>query len=404
MAKENVEEGNILEMFKKGATITVGDSEFNPVYLQEEPEFIEGNEVKEIEENKKPLEAEVVEKQKKEKGLIKSEEPIQTEEPEIKEEEPEIKEEENASERTNLSLLVEELISKKVLPEFDIAEFDALPAEDQLEAYTLMEKESLDKKANDLIENWTSQMPDDLKMIIENYREGVEIQDILTIAQARTSVGSLTETDVEDENKAIKLLSYYYTKKNMTQDEIEEQLAILKESDKLIGAAKSKVAPVHSMIAQDEKQMKESVEQRKQEQYRQITDMNNKFKELIKSTEEIIPGIPLTEKDKQEIFNMSLPDKTGKSRLNHLWDEDSIGMQQKTNYYASIGLFDKKPNFTKILKELEKQAKEIAFKTIKGNEAKNKLTSTQSNSIKQKEKVETLAELLERNRNSSVRF
>ena len=304
--------------------------------------------------------------------------------------------------RTNLSLLTQELIESDLLPNYDVSNLDKLKPEEQLEAFKAMHAEQTEAKASAIVEDWIEKMPDDLKYLIDNYKEGVPFDQLLQVASQKQSYSSIKEEELDDESKATKVMSYFYSEKGFSPDEIEEQIAILKHGEKLTDTAKSTLPKVNSMVQQKEIQIKEAEKQRKEFEIKRANEYNEQFKSLIKITDEIIPGIKITDVEKKQIFETTIPDRTGKSRLQKMWEEDGLGMQQKMNYYTSIGLFDKKPNVSKIISVLEGKAKGAAFDTIRGNESKNKLTSIASGSGSMKEKPKSLDTLFRDNIGSSL--
>ena len=308
--------------------------------------------------------------------------------------------EETVVEKTNLSLLTSELITEGLLPEYDIEQFNQLEPEKQLEAFKEMHKEKLETEANSMVDGWIENMPEDLKFIIQNYKEGIPATKVLEMARTRDDFSSITEDDVEKNDLlAEKVITFLNSRKGISQEDTREQIEILRESGKLGPKAASKLTDIKSIIDNDSKVEKERIAQSEKQRIDQINDYNSRFKDLIKNTEEIIPGLKLTDSEKKQIFEASIPQKNGKSRIDEKWEKNPLLIQQRINYFETLGLFEEKPDFSKIAKALEVKAKGAAFNSIQKNEEKSKLFQGAGSGQHEKPKVKDVMELFSRRDN-----
>lgn len=207
-------------------------------------------------------------------------------------------------EQTIAEIWRDQLIENGILEDLSAEEreeFAGLDEETQTEKLLEYNNKSIINQGNKVLQEYIQEWPEELKIIEDAYRNGVDINNAIKLAQeAPTIYNPMTESEVDvDLEKNIVLRGY---KAKLGDDEAAKYLM---EKDMETGLLTEKAKEFSekdnkAWTANRESQVKASEEAAKAREQAYL-DRKNKFEEYVKNSKEIIPGIKLSTKDKEEI-------------------------------------------------------------------------------------------------------
>lgn len=206
------------------------------------------------------------------------------------------------------------------------------------------------------IESFIDSLEPGMKNIMLNYVAGVPLKDIIAYNDNMLKWSSITEDKLKEDARL--------RKEVIKQDLINRRYAPEK-ADKLaqrsidLGEDIDDALEAFSNITAFEKAKLDNIKE--QERLRQEEFETSKAKQIesikgaINSTEEIIPGIKLNEDTKSKIFK-SITTIVGQDSEGRPYNaavkkraESPVDFDTKLHYYIQLGLFDKNPDFSKLV-------------------------------------------------------
>ena len=289
------------------------------------------------------------------------------------------------------------LHERGALPNVDLDElkgkFEEMSEEEQVEAVIdaseneirLRVEEGIKKGVSD----YKSMFNENQLEVLKLYEKGVKFETAMKAVIDELRYNSVKPGDLEEDEglqenvirEALRLQGYRATSIDNKINRAKEGEFLIddaKESlDFLIDYGKKQKQKADSDAVKLEEQRKEREKQEKKNNEKLIEDI----KSHVEGTKEIIPGLSVTKREQQKIIQMmTIPvdfreyqgQKYPVDQKTILREKDPIHFETLLNYYISIGLFDKKPNFDKILEKGESSAtKELAKVLKKGAEEKS---------------------------------
>lgn len=246
-----------------------------------------------------------------------------------------------------------------VLPSINPEEFAKLPKEEKTRALI----EAVKTEMSNGLENWVDSLPVQLKKALINYTEGVSLKDIIESDATEVTFGSITDDKLQ-ENADIR-------KKVIKQD------LLMKGHD---AATAEKFAQRSVDLGEDLEDSRQSLKnilvsensrmesKRQEEKARQKHFEESKAKQIesikndIYNTQEIIPGIKLNKVVHDKLFKKLTTivgeDVEGRpyNAIMEKRSKNPVAWDKKLAYYDELGLFEDKPDFTKINSTFKTQA------------------------------------------------
>jgi chemotaxis protein histidine kinase CheA len=293
--------------------------------------------------------------------LEKNSEANEDEEVEDEEEEEEIQEEPSSNKTTPqsksktsspLTPYAKLLKDEGVLPNIDVEKFDGTA--DSL-------KEAMIEEIMGAVEMYKDSLPSRVKQLIENYEDGVPFEKLLEIDRAETDVSKLTDESFEEDSKLQrKIVSDYLSKTTkFSETKINRLLDGFEDSGELEDEAKNALTELKTLAEESKKKEVESAKnQRKLDEEQRKKDLTV-LQDKIKTSNEIIPGIKLNDKVKNNVFtSMTQPvgyDQSGRpvNRIVAARMENPIEFEMKLHY-----LFEITKGFTDFTKLADKGKKD----------------------------------------------
>ena len=331
------------------------------------------------------------EDKKEEEGLIDLEELEEEEE----EQEEEIEEEEKPS-STNpdkkqssspFTPYAKLLKEEGVLPNLNMEDFDGT-------AEGL--KTAMINEIIGAVEMYKDTLPSRVKDLINNYEEGVPLEELLKIDKEEVQALSLDEDKIKEDISLQKKTVRDYLKKTskFSDKKIDNQIQYYEDSGELEEEALNAAAELKELIQTEKTQAVEQAKQKEkmmQEQAKiELANLNKKIQEA----NEIIPGLKLNDRVKSELIkSMTVPagkDKNGNpvNRIVAARMENPMEFEIKLHY-----LFEITKGFSDFSKLVEKGKKDTikefeeaisktdtmtegTFQTREGKKASSKLINT----------------------------
>ena len=334
-------------------------------------------------------EKEEKEEKNEEEGLIDLEENIDGNEEEIEDEvEDEETEQEDPSSKKQppqsksktsspLTPYAQLLIDEGVLPNLDIKKFDGTT--DSL-------KEAMVEEIVGAVESYKDSLPIEIKHLINNYEEGVPFEKLLEINKIETDVAKISEESLEEDTNLQKKLVTDYLKKTtkFSETKINKLVEGYEDSGDLEDEAKSSLSELQKIVkTEKEKAINEAKLLKDQNEENRKTELKT-LHDKIKATEEIIPGLKLNQKVKDNIYSsMTTPvgyDQAGRpvNKIVAARMENPVDFELKLHY-----LFEVTKGFKDFSKLVEKGKKDTikSFEEAVSNLDNSEKNETQENKV-----------------------
>lgn len=287
----------------------------------------------------------------------------------VKDETPGSQEASTPSSDSIFKVLIEALSEKGVLSsQINMEEVEKAIAEGEEPSNIVFEL--MNHELSTQIEFYKSQLPEKIKLLIDRYEEGVPFEELLKIKTEQQRLDNVQESTIRGNPEIQKsIIKQYLTEKGETETRIAKHIKRLEELEELEDDALEANTQLKEIYKQKEDSLKErTIEAERQKELNRITVLEN-IKSNINNTKEIIPNLPLHDKDRLAIIDsMTKPvgvDEFGNpiSAVLKTRSLNPIEFEKVLHYYHLIGLFnfDKKGNFRP---DFSKLTADIKAKTV----------------------------------------
>lgn len=246
------------------------------------------------------------------------------------------------------------LVDEGVLPNLDVKSFDGT---------TEGLKEAMVNEIMTAVDSYKDSLPERVKNLINNYEEGIPFEKLLELDRIETDVAKISDEALEeDASLQKKLVSEYLKRTTRFSDvKIAKQVDNYEDSGELEDEAKSALGELKTLVkTEKEKELKE-VEKQKIESEAQRKNELVALENKVKTTNEIIPGLKLNDKVRQNVFtSMTTPvgyDQSGRpvNKIVAARMENPVEFEIKLHY-----LFEVTKGFTDFSKLAEKGKKDAS--------------------------------------------
>jgi len=281
---------------------------------------------------------ELPEETEESKEVVENVENVENEDPESKTEDKEetVSEASEASEEEteepNALRIFAEMQRDKGLIDYKDDEF-----EDDEEWLLNKVSETVDSKVGE----YKDSMPSEIRYLLENYEEGVPLNNLLNM-QSQEQVYESISPEALEKSEALQknVVRDLLLKSGWSEERVQKKLQRYEDA----GVLHEEAEEALSSLVDIQKQQKEQyVLQQKQEQQQRVqaheqwlTDL----KDHIGKKEEILPGFQLSPKDKDNLYKgITKLDKSGKNEIMRLREKDSE-FDLKIAYLATVLKWD----------------------------------------------------------------
>jgi hypothetical protein len=246
------------------------------------------------------------------------------------------------------------LVDEGVLPNLDIEKFDG--TSDSL-------KEAMVTEIMTAVDMYKDTLPPRVKDLINNYEEGIPFEKLLDIDKIETEVSKITEEKLEEDVSLQKKIVSDYLKRTtkFSDTKITKLVDGYEDAGELEDESKNSLTELKNLVETEKKKELQAVEQQRVAGEAQRKKDLISLQEKVKSTNEIIPGIKLNEKVKNNVFaSMTTPvgyDQGGRpvNKIVAARMENPVEFEIKLHY-----LFEITKGFTDFTKLAEKGKKDAS--------------------------------------------
>jgi hypothetical protein len=191
-----------------------------------------------------------------------------------------------------------------IIPDLDLEKMTEMTAEEQV-AHML---ETMEQVIEKRIEEGINDEPEELAYLKKHYRKGVPLKEILDVQEYNMNVNSVRESEVKKEdNKDLRanIIREYYrmTAPGMKRDKVEKLITDSQLSGDDVEEAVTYLNELKEIGRKEEDAMVVRAEKKKADDLKRYTDWSKGLKEKIEELEEVIPGIKLTKKQRDTVYN-----------------------------------------------------------------------------------------------------
>lgn len=235
-------------------------------------------------------------------------------------------------------------------------------------------KSIIDNNIND----WVDSLPEQLKELVTNYKEGVPFDELLKIKSDEIRLDAITDEVLEDSEAKQKDVYKQYLKATtkFSDARIEKELTKAEDLGELLDNAKESLAELRDIKKAELAEAKIRENENRILAENQRIETLNEVNKVIKATKEIIPGVKLTEKEQGELYKMiTTPVETrGNQQYTAAMvarEKDPIAFELKLNYFIKKGFFEEGAKFDSIIKKVETKNLSALEKQIEAMSKRN---------------------------------
>lgn len=157
------------------------------------------------------------------------------------------------------------------------------------------------------LQEYKESLPPVVKHLIDNYEEGVPLEDLINVKSNQIKFDSIKEESLEENPDLVKtVLTEYYkeTAPKWSKERIEKEVSKkleLGDTEDAIEALKE----LQTIQKEKETKLVEFSKKERQEAEARAKKQFEDFKNLTFSTKEVIPGIEMTKKEQEEVFKLA---------------------------------------------------------------------------------------------------
>lgn len=222
----------------------------------------------------------------------------------------------------------------------------------------------------DGIEGYKESIPAAIKKLLDNYEEGVPYDELIGVQSEQMRLENIDENIIKENKELQKELVAYHLSQTTKWSEvkIKKEVDRLVDTDEIESEAYDAHKDLKKIAAETEKELIREAKEQAIKDRQKAKDDFAKLEKTVNDTAELIPGIKVTEKEKQNLLKAVTkavaytPDNKPVSRVTQVREKDPIKFDLMLNYFIDKGFFEGKFDAittkakTDSLKELEKQA------------------------------------------------
>lgn len=237
---------------------------------------------------------------------------------------------------------------------------------------------------------------EEVKSFINMLESGVPLEEAKQITKNNSDISTLLKSNYkEDADVQEKIVRSYLSKLDLDENEINDQIEYLKDTEKLSEKATTFADKLKEISAYEEETAKKRAAEREIALRKDAEQQISKLKDTITSKSELIPGRKISEKEKENIFKSMTTavgqDPTTGQPLNAVAVkrmQNPVEFEIMLHYLNEIGVFDGK--FDKIITAAKSKATEELERALSSTSSK----SGSSPNFKPDQNTQATSELL----------
>lgn len=231
------------------------------------------------------------------------------------------------------------------------------------------------EKSKSYADEWKDSLPPIIKEVINNYEEGVPLDELIYSKSREMEYNAVDEEDLgKSDALQKKLVSDWLYTQEFSDEEIDSKLKKYEDALILEDEAKTALKKLKAYEAKYQEQLKYDTERKKMAAQEQYNQMLKQVENDIMSSEEIIPGIQLSKEEKKKVYEAyTKQDSSRKTQLMKALESDPQAWYKITQFMVLMN-GNLKDVEKRITTKATKKVKETV-NTYKETPGLNKLTS-----------------------------
>lgn len=234
---------------------------------------------------------------------------------------------------------------------------------------------AVDKEIGYGIESYKESLPDVLRELIDNYEEGVPLEDLISSKSREISYNSITNEKLEEDTELQKeIVKQYLHSTGLKENKIKKLIETYEDTDDLFNEAKDALGEIKEILKKEQAYAKIEQEKERKLNEQRTQQLLNTVETTISKTEEIVPGLKLNDKIRKELYS-SMTQPTGRdaegnpvNKVMEIRAKDPIKFEMTLHYLASLGVFEGK--WDKVISTAKTSSVKELEKLIKSNDNK----------------------------------
>lgn len=214
------------------------------------------------------------------------------------------------------------------------------------------------EKSKSYADEWKESLPPIIKEVINNYEEGVPLDELIYSKSREMEYYSVNEDDLgKSDGLQKKLVADWLYTQDFSDDEIESKIKKYEDALILEDEAKTALKKLKVYEAKYQEQLKYETERKKMAMQENYNQMLKQIESDIMSSEEIIPGIQLSKEEKKKVYDAyTKQDSSRKTQLMKALESDPQAWYKITQFMVLMN---------GNLKDVEKKLTTKATKKVK---------------------------------------
>lgn len=225
------------------------------------------------------------------------------------------------------------------------------------------------------VQAYKESLPSEVKDLIENYEEGVPLDALIAAKSRQIEYENIKDEDLKNDKDLQKqLLTQDLLMRGYTEQDAKEMIQDAEDLGKLEAKSRVSLNKLKEVSKAQQEEMKKQVAAYKEQLEKQQKEQLVTIKKQIDETAEIIPGIALNKNVRDKLYQSMTTivetDSEGRpmNAVMALRAKNPMEFEKKLHYYVTLGLFNEKPDITKVMtvakSSAAKEFEELANKNL----------------------------------------
>ena len=157
----------------------------------------------------------------------------------------------------------------------------------------------------EMVEDYKSQLPAEIKVLADNWEEGVPLNELLNIKSNQIRYSKVSDEKLEESIDTQKAIYAEYLRKTTKYSEtkIEKEIQRLTDMDELYEESKEVLGELRKFEAEAEETLKRETKKQREIRMAENAREIKTYEKIVTETKEVIPGLKLDEKLQRDILN-----------------------------------------------------------------------------------------------------
>ena len=272
-----------------------------------------------------------------------------------------------------------------VLPNLDIDTLKGKEPEEVFRTINTHIKDQVDESIKAGIDQYKNGFGERAKKFLESLDKGVPFNDVAENYALEDRYNGIDDKGLENDESLQKIVySDLLNIKGFSESKINKMVEKALQDGELLEESKEGLKEINTIILDERKASEIEAQRIADEGKAKNAEMKVKIEKTIGDIKEIIPGIALSDVEKQNVIrDLTVPvryaNRNGKqipvSRAMDLREKDPLKYEMRLNYFINKGFFDDDAKFEGIVRKAETAAAKKLVDKMKGEPRKSGTTT-----------------------------